>query len=103
MGCSPTRENIESEMLILRLLRTQIQEERIQILNELEKMTGRKIVRPTIPDYILHQQEKENTHQHHPKNGKSKSKNKIKKKQSTKADENELESYDGSNDEEDEK
>ena len=91
MGCSPSRESIESEILMLRLVRTQIQDEKKQILKELEKMTGKKIVRPQVPDYLIHSNSNNKSKIIHPKR---KSNKKINKKQSTKPDENEFVSYD---------
>ena len=61
MGCGPQREKIETEMLLLRLTRTQIQEERAEIIKELEKMSGEKIIRANIPDYLHHPKEEEKT------------------------------------------
>lgn len=101
MGCGPSKENIESEILILRLMRTQIQEERNQILKELERITGTKIIRARIPDYLVHTadnnvppdiEERKEEHKPNKVKKKKKSKKKIKKKQSTKADEEESES-----------
>ena len=59
MGCGPQREQIESEMLLLRLTRTQIQEERAAILKELERITGQKVIRAKIPDYLSHSKQED--------------------------------------------
>ena len=52
MGCSASKENIESEMLLLRLMRTEIHDERAQILKQLEELTGKRVLRDRVPDYI---------------------------------------------------
>lgn len=110
MGCGATKENIESEILILRLMRTKIQEERAQILSELEKISGTKIIRASIPDYLIHSenesQKGENGNKEDQKEvkkikkkkSKKSNKTKIKKKQSTKADENAVESLEDDDD-----
>ena len=52
MGCGQTKENLEAEMLLLQLMRTEIQDERKIILKKLEDLSGKKIIRPKIPEYV---------------------------------------------------
>ena len=52
MGCSSAREKIESKMLSLKLERVLIKQEKKKQIAQLEKMTGEKIKREKIPDYI---------------------------------------------------
>ena len=47
-----TKEKIEIEMLYLQLMRTEIQDERRAILEKFQELTGTKITRLSIPDYI---------------------------------------------------
>ena len=73
MGCGQTKENIEAEMLLLQLMRTEIQDERKAILKQLEEINGKKVIRPKIPDYLAKKEAK-------------KRKKKLKTKQGTKSD-----------------
>ena len=52
MGCSSAREKIESNMLILKLKRVEINQEREEKIKELEKITGKPFIRKIIPDYL---------------------------------------------------
>lgn len=55
MGCAITREKIELDMLMLKLKRTEIKDERKKALEVYKKKTGHTLRRPRIPDYIDHQ------------------------------------------------
>jgi hypothetical protein len=52
MGCASSREKIESRMLILKLKRIEIKQEREERIKALEKLTGKEIKRKSVPDYI---------------------------------------------------
>ena len=52
MGCSSSREKLESRMLMLKLKRIEIKQEREERIKALEKLIGKKIPRKSIPDYI---------------------------------------------------
>ena len=52
MGCSTTREKIESKMLKLKLRRVEIKQERNKQIKELEKITGKHVNRQEIEDYV---------------------------------------------------
>ena len=54
MGCSTTREVIESKMLLLKLRRIEIKKEREDRCKELSKLTGREITREPIKDYLIY-------------------------------------------------
>ena len=54
MGCSSTREVIESKMLLLKLRRIEIKKEREDRCKELSKLTGQQIVREPIKDYLIY-------------------------------------------------
>ena len=43
MGCGHTKENIEAEMLLLQLMRTEFQDERKAILKQLKEINGKKV------------------------------------------------------------
>ena len=60
MGTTSTREKIESKMLKLKLRRVEIKQERIERVNQLEKITGKEIIREPIPDYIDHSEDEIN-------------------------------------------
>lgn len=79
MGCSITKEKLESEILILQLTRSEIKQERNEILEKYKEVTGKELIRPKIPDYIDHKAMK--------KKKLIKMGKKLKKKQSTKCDE----------------
>ena len=52
MGCSSGREKIEEEMMNLILIRTEIQMDRENKINQLSEIEGKKIKYKNIPDYI---------------------------------------------------
>ena len=52
MGSISSKEKIESKMLMLKLKKIQIRKERIERLEQLKALTGKEIIRETIPDYI---------------------------------------------------
>jgi hypothetical protein len=54
MGCSVSRENIESEILILQLRKMKIKDEREAMLKLYKDVTGEKLNRKKVPDYIDH-------------------------------------------------
>ena len=60
MGASSTREKIESRMLKLKLRRVEIKQERMEHVKQLEKLTGKEIIREPIPDYIDHSEDEIN-------------------------------------------
>ena len=53
MGCSSTRENIESKMLTLKIRKAQIQKERWLRCKELSKFTGRVERRQPVKDFLI--------------------------------------------------
>lgn len=53
MGCTQMKDDIEAEMLLLQLTRTGIQDERKEILKRLEDLSGKRVIRPKIPDYLV--------------------------------------------------
>jgi hypothetical protein len=57
MGCATTKEKIEANMMKLKLERVDIRNEREEKINELQELTGEKIVRKPIPDYYIHEDE----------------------------------------------
>ena len=60
MGVSSAREKIESKMLKLKLRRVEIKQERMERIKQLEKLTGKEIIREPIPDYIDHSEDEIN-------------------------------------------
>lgn len=54
MGCEITKEKIELDMLMLKLKRTEIKDQRKQALNLYKRKTGKTLIRAKIPDYIDH-------------------------------------------------
>jgi hypothetical protein len=60
MGASSAREKLESKMLKLKLRRVEIKQERIERVKQLEKLTGKEIIREPIPDYIDHSEDEIN-------------------------------------------
>ena len=79
MGCGHTKEDIEAEMLLLQLMRTEIQDERKAILKQLKEINGKKVIRPKIPDYLAKTEASS-------KKKKESQKKKLKTKQGTKSD-----------------
>ena len=55
MGISSVKikkERIESKMLMLKLKKIEIKQERKERINQLKELTGKEIIRESIPDYI---------------------------------------------------
>ena len=52
MGCSTTREKLESRMLVLKLKKIEINQEREERIKDLQRITGKPVIRNEIPDYI---------------------------------------------------
>jgi hypothetical protein len=52
MGCSTTREKLESRMLVLKLKKIKINQEREERIKDLQRITGKPVIRNEIPDYI---------------------------------------------------
>ena len=102
MGTTSTREKIESKMLKLKLRRIEIKQERIERVNQLEKITGKEIIREPIPDYIDHSEDEINPEDYdeeeemeeeiiHTKNNKKNKKSKRKKKYEEEEDDDDSE------------
>ena len=56
MGSISSKEKIESKMLMLKLKKIQIRRERTERIKQLKILTGKEIIRETIPDYIEREQ-----------------------------------------------
>ena len=54
MGCSSSREKLESKILLLKLRRIEIKKERDEHLSVLSKMTGREVFREPVIDYLIY-------------------------------------------------
>ena len=52
------KDDIEAEMLLLQLTRTGIQDERKEIFKRLEELSGKRVIRPRIPDYLAKKSQK---------------------------------------------
>ena len=72
MGCGNTKETIESEMLLIKLERIKIRDERELILNRLQTETGKNFKRIKIPDYVDHEAMKQKKKKKHNKIKKNK-------------------------------
>ena len=70
MGCGNAKEKIENEMIAMKMERTKIQMERRNNIKLLEDIDKRKIIEPSIPDYLAYEDKVK---------GKNKKKKKIKK------------------------
>ena len=53
MGCATMKEKNESQIMLLKIERAEIGKEREEKIKQLEEMTGEKIYRKPIPDYLL--------------------------------------------------
>ena len=62
MGCATTKEKIEANMMRLKLERVDIRNEREEKINQLQELTGEKIIRKPIPDYYIHEDETNSSH-----------------------------------------
>ena len=52
MGCEYTKEDLEARMLMLKIKRLAIRQQRMKKIEKLEKLTGEKIIIEPIPDYL---------------------------------------------------
>ena len=52
MGCDDSKEDLESKMLMLKLKRIAIRQQREKKIARLEKLTGEKIIIEPVPDYL---------------------------------------------------
>ena len=52
MGCTSTREKLESKMLVLKLERILIKQERKKMMKALEEIVGGTVKRISVPNYI---------------------------------------------------
>ena len=52
MGCEYTKEDLEARMLMLKIKRLAIRQQRRKKIEKLEKLTGEKIIIEPIPDYL---------------------------------------------------
>ena len=62
MGCEYTKEDLEARMLMLKIKRLAIRQQRRKKIEKLEKLTGEKIIIEPIPDYL------EETNENNPSN-----------------------------------
>ena len=62
MGCEETRESIELDMLIIKLQKIKLNDEREAIIKEFEEKYGIKIKRKKIPNYIDYKEIKKINH-----------------------------------------
>ena len=53
MGCASAREKIESKIMLLKLKKVDLIQEREDKIKEYQKMTGKILRRKPIPDYII--------------------------------------------------
>ena len=53
MGCATMKEKIESQIMLLKIERAEIGKEREEKIKQYEEITGEKIYRKPIPDYII--------------------------------------------------
>ena len=58
MGCSETKEDVESQMFELRLERDKIRKERNEMLIKYKLITGKNLKPKKIPDYIYTEKKK---------------------------------------------
>ena len=64
MGCEQTKEDVESEMLALRLERDKIRAERNEMIIKYKMITGKNFKSKKIPDYLYtEKRKKENIYQ----------------------------------------
>lgn len=52
MGCTSTKEKLESKMLVLKLERVLIKQERKKMMKALEEIVGGTVKRISVPNYI---------------------------------------------------
>ena len=59
MGCGGNpKEKLEYEIMVLKVNKIDIIQERIDKLKELEKITGKPVYRRPVPDYLIREEEK---------------------------------------------
>ena len=74
MGCSSTKDDLESKIMFLKLDRAGVMQERHDKLKELEKIIGHKVRWRKVPDYVVHEERRE-VQQGKDRNGNNKEEN----------------------------
>lgn len=56
MGCGNVREKLEYQIMVLKVEKLDVIQERAEMVRELEKLTGEPVVRKPVPNYLLSDQ-----------------------------------------------
>ena len=100
MGCGTVKEKLEYQIMVLKVEKLDIIQERAEMMKELEKITGEPVVRKPVPNYLIPVVEKkedsnEDTNDdkktEHSTRKKSNASSKKKKKEEEEEDDNEEE------------
>lgn len=111
MGCGNVREKLEYQIMVLKVEKLDVIQERAEMVRELEKLTGEPVVRKPVPNYLLsehkndddnktHESDKVTSHSNKKSKKKQKKSKKKKKKKHKKRDSDEDEEEESDNDNE---
>ena len=109
MGCGNVREKLEYQIMVLKVEKLDVIQERAEMVRELEKLTGEPVVRKPVPNYLLSEHKNDDDNKSHEsdkvtnhsnKKSKKKQKKTKKKKKYKKYDSDEDEEKESDNDNE---
>ena len=80
MGCATVKEKLESKIMLLKLQKVDILQEREEKLKEYQKLTGETLQRKPVPDYIIKDESEINNINIKKKNKKDKQSKKKRKR-----------------------
>ena len=80
MGCGTVKEKLEYQIMVLKVEKLDILQERAEKIKELEKITGEPVIRKPIPNYISQVEKKEGSNNGNDSNENKKTEHSTRKK-----------------------
>ena len=80
MGCGTVKEKLEYQIMVLKVEKLDIIQERAEKLKELEKITGEPVIRQPVPNYLVPEEKKEDSNEGNDTNDDKKTEHSTRKK-----------------------
>lgn len=80
MGCGTVKEKLEYQIMVLKVEKLDIIQEREEKLKELEKITGEPVIRKPVPNYLVREEKKEDSNEGNDTNDDKKTEHSTRKK-----------------------
>ena len=80
MGCGTVKEKLEYQIMVLKVEKLDIIQERAEKLKELEKITGEHVIRKPVPNYLVPVEKKEDSNEGNDTNEDKKTEHSTRKK-----------------------